>query len=187
MSLQQDRRPAASRTPTRATTTDELHVLSCHLQRSVRYHRARERFFEGWSNAFSFASLLAGSSVVVSLLASAPGWIALASGAAVVGMQATEQVFRLSSKARDHAGFATEFLNLERTIAMRGEITEVDLRDIRGEVLSIESREPPIKRYLDLICHNQVARAIGSDDIEPLKFWQRRLAQYLNGDGALQD
>ncbi|KPU83825.1 hypothetical protein JI58_07350, partial [Marinosulfonomonas sp. PRT-SC04] len=167
-------------------TTDDLHEVSCHVQRSVRYHRARERFFEEWSNLFSFASLLAGSFVVVSLLASAPTWIALASGAAVAGMQAIEQVFRLSSKARDHAGLAGEFLSLERQIALIREISDEEVRNLRGGVLLIETREPPIKRYLDLICHNQVARAIGSDDIEPLKFWQRWFAQYLNGDSVLQ-
>ena len=41
-----------------------------------------------------------------------------------------------------------------------------------AEILSIEAREPPIRRYLDLICHNQVARSIGSDDIQPLLWWR---------------
>ncbi len=186
MSAQRDQHPGESLTPVRMATTDELHELSCHLQRSVRYHRARERFFEGWSNLFSFASLLAGSSVVVALLTSAPEWVALSAGSAVAAMQAIEQVFRLSVKARDHAGLAGEFLSAERIVTLKGELTESELRDLKAEVLSIEAREPPVKRYLDLICHNQVAKAIGSDDIEPLKFWQRWLAQYLNGDGALQ-
>ena len=163
-----------------------MHELSLHLQRSVRYHRARERFFESWSNLISFASLLAGSSVVVALLASAAPWVALTAGALVAAMQAVEQVARLSSKARDHAGFAAEFLSLERIVVLKGNSTEDDLRELRAEVLSIEARAPPIKRYLDLICHNEVARAIGSDDVEPLTFWQRSLAQYLNGDSALQ-
>lgn len=185
MSPKHDRPQGALPKEVKMATIDDFHELNCHLQRSVRYHRARERFFEGWSNFFSFASLLAGSSVVVSLLASAPSWVALTSGALVAGLQAIEQVFRLSSKARDHSGLASEFLTLERFATISGELSESDLRELRAEILSVEAREPPIKRYLDLICHNQVARAIGSDDVEKLRIWQRWFAQYLNGDSAL--
>lgn len=186
MSPQQDPHHAVDQTPVKMATSDDLHELTCHLQRSVRYHRARERFFESWSNTISFVSLLAGSSVVVSLLAQAPTWVALASGGVVAALQAIEQVFRVSSKARDHNGLASEFLALERIIVMTPAPTIEDLSDLKAEVLTIEAREPPVKRYLDIICHNQVARALGSDDIEKLKFWQRWFAQYLNGDSALQ-
>lgn len=129
---------------------------------------------------------MAGSLVVVLLLSHAPQWLALASGAAVAIMQALEQVFRLAAKARLHSDLAGKFLSLEHSVTTHTDMSEHELRELRGEILSVEAREPPIKRYLDLICHNQVARAIGSDDIEPLKFWQRWLAQYLNGDRALQ-
>lgn len=168
------------------TVDDERHALSCHLQRSVRYHRLRERFFEGWSNTFSVLSLLSGSSVVVALLAEWADWVPLVAGAAVAAMQALDQVLRLSTKARQHNSLAGEFLAVERILTMRADPTPDDLRELRAEVLSIEAREPPIRRYLDLICHNQVARAIGSDDITPLTLWQRMLAQYLPGDTALQ-
>jgi hypothetical protein len=185
MSPKPDLLPAAPLTQAKATIND-IHEISCHLQRSVRYHKARERFFENWSNLFSFASLIAGSSVVVSLLSSAPQWVALTAGALVAAMQAIEQVFRLAHKARDHSGLASEFFAIERFITLESNITQEHLREMRAEIMSIESREPPIKRYLDLICHNQVARSIGSDDIEKLKWHQRTLAQYLNGDHALQ-
>lgn len=176
----------ASQTQDRAATIDEIYELTCHLQRSARYHRARERFFDGWSNWFSFASLFAGTSVVAALLGKNTD-IALYAGAAVAGMQGLEQVFKLSFKARDHSSLAGEFLALERFLSTQSNLSKQDLKDLHGEILTIEAREPPVKRYLDLICHNQVARAMGSDDIEPLKWWQRRFAQYLNGDSALQN
>jgi len=186
MSRKPDLPHADALTPARTATIDQLYEVTCHLQRSARYHRARERFFESWSNLISFLSLLAGSSVVVSLLASAPNWVALTAGAAVAILQAIEQVFRLSSKARDHNSFASEFLSLERVMAKQDTLGSGELNEIKAEILTIEAREPPVKRYLDLICHNQVARAVGSDDLETLKFWQRWLAQYLDGDTALQ-
>ncbi|KIC25411.1 hypothetical protein [Leisingera sp. ANG-S3] len=187
MSLQQDQLHAANQTPAKTAKIEEdLHQLTCDLQRSVRYHRARERFFESWSNTISFLSLLAGSSVVVSILADMPSWVSLSAGAFVAALQAAEQVARLGSKARDHNGLAAEFLALEKFLIMKSNVGEADLRDLRAEILTIEAREPPIKRYLDLICHNQVARSIGSDDLEKLSPFQKTFAQYLNGDNALQ-
>lgn len=187
MSHQPDQPHAGHQTPVAvATTTDDIHEITCHLQRSVRYHKARERFFEGWSNAISFISLLGGSAVVVSILSTtAPEWVALAAGGVVASVQAIEQVVRLPLKARDHSSFASEFSTLERIVTMQDHIDAGELREIKSEILSIESREPPIKRYLDLICHNQVAHAIGSKDVVKLKFWQRWLAQYLSGDSAM--
>jgi len=168
------------------TVEEERHALTCDLQRSVRYHRLRERFFEGWSNTFSVLSLLAGSSVVVALLAEWADWVPLVAGAAVAAMQALDQVLRLSAKARHHNSLASEFLAVERILTLNADPTQDDLRELRAEVLSIEAREPPVRRYLDLICHNQVARSIGSDDLVKLTWWQRRFAQYLSGDTALQ-
>jgi hypothetical protein len=186
--VSRQRGPRQDAPPTKARTADldVVYELTCHLQRSTRYHKARERFFVSWSNCFSFLSLAAGSSVVVSLLAKFPEWVPLAAGAAVAIMQATEQVFRLAGKARDHSAFASEFLALERILATQEQPTTHDILEIKGEVLSIEAREPPIKRYLDLICHNQVACAVGSDDLEELTFWQRTFAQYWSGENALQ-
>lgn len=188
MSQQQGLPHDENRTPAKAAMIeDQLHDMTCHLQRSARYHRARERFFDSWSNTISVLSLVAGSAVVVSILKdNTAQWVPLACGAMVAVLQALEQVNRFGSKARDHNSLAGEFLALERVITMKNQISEQDLRDISAEILTIETREPPIKRYLDLICHNQVARSIGSDDIEKITPLQKTFAQYLNGDTALQ-
>lgn len=146
----------------------------------------RERFFSTWSNVFSVVSLLSGSGVVVSLMAEMPPIVPLVAGGIVAFIQTFDQVIGTNGKARDHASLASEFLALERIMVMQGDLDAEAIRDLRAEVLSIEAREPPVKRYLDLIAHNQVARALGSDDIETLRWWQRLLAQYLPGDGALQ-
>lgn len=165
---------------------DLRYELTCDIQRSIRYHRAREAFFQWYANAFTFLMLVSGSGVVLSLLASAPSWISLALGATVAAVQALELVVQISSKARLHNSLASEFMALERVMVRSTEMDDSRLAEISSDVLTIEAREPPIKRYLDLICHNQVARSLGSDDIERLTFWQRHLAHWRNGSTALQ-
>ncbi len=165
---------------------DRLHEIWCDIQRSIRYHRARESFFQWYANLFTFLTLLAGSGVVVAALSTAPKAVAVWCGVAVAAMQSLELVLQISLKARLHNGLASEFSALDRVMAKNPIMTDKALNELHADILTIEAREPPIKRYLDLICHNQVARAIGSDDTEPLTFWQRTLAHWRSGQTALQ-
>ena len=167
--------------------SDRLHSIRCHLQRSIRYHKTRERFFSYWFNLLSFFTLSGGSAIVISILAGAPAWASLAAGTIVTVAQAIQQIGGLHDKARLHSGLASEFTSLERYLHMGNRENKTDLDSICAEISSIEMREPPIKRYLDLICHNQVALSIGSDDVEHISFWQKLFAQFLNGDSALQN
>ena len=166
--------------------SDRLHSIRCHLQRLTRYHKARERFFSYWFNMLSFFTLSGGSAIVVSILTGAPIWVSLTAGTIVTVAQAIQQIGVLHNKTTLHSALASEFTSLERYLHMGNRENETDLDSICAEISSIEMREPPIKRYLDLICRNQVAQSIGSDDVEHISFWQKLFAQFLNGDSALQ-
>lgn len=140
------------------------------------------------ANLFTVMTLLAGSGVVVSLLSKMSPATSIWLGVAVTLVQSLELVIQISSKARLHSSLAAEFLALDRALTRVStpEPSPEALREFRAEVLLIETREPPIKRYLDLICHNQVAVMIGSRDVVKLKPWQQRLAHFLSGSTALQ-
>lgn len=167
--------------------TDRRFELWCDVQRSIRYHRAREAFFQWYASIFSFLTLMLGSGVVVSLLSSAPKGLTVFCGVAVAAMQAVELVFQVGQKARLHNGLASEFSAINRLMAKDPEMSLLQLNELSADILAIEAREPPIKRYLDLICHNQVANSIGSDDKEPLSYVQRNFAHWLSGDSAMQN
>ena len=100
--------------------------------------------------------------------------------------QAVEVTYGLSSKATTHRGLAAEFLGLEINMNWISGSDSDACERLLEYILRIEMREPPIKRYLDIICHNQVARAMGSDDVVALYWWQRWFAQYLSGDSAME-
>ncbi|MEI4470948.1 hypothetical protein [Frigidibacter sp. MR17.24] len=104
----------------------------------------------------------------------------------VASAQGIDLIAQTGPKARIHNGLASEFIGLEKLLITNPDMSPDACRSIEAEMKQIEAREPPIKRYLDLICHNQVARSLGSDDIEKLSWAQRRFAHYLKGDGALQ-
>ena len=164
---------------------DETFGLIYDLQRSVRYHRLRDRFFQSCAHKISFLSLLSGSSVIVTLLAQGPDWLVVVTAALIAVLQAIDLIGGLAGKARLHSSFATDYAAIERELAAAVSQSSAKLKTFRHRYLEIEMREPPVKRYLDLICHNQVARAHGSDDVENLTWYQRTFAQWLNGNSAL--
>jgi hypothetical protein len=175
-----------AKTPPAIDLDAKFHEVSCNIKRSVRYHRAREQFYSFYAALITFTTLLAGSGVVIAILAALPPRFTLIAGAVVAVLQLIEVVAQLSYKARLHNSLASEFLALERIMARNPNQDQRLLADLEADILTIELREPPIKRYLDVLCHNQLAVSIGSTDIEYLLPHQRILANWLSGASALQ-
>ena len=164
--------------------TTDWHALESDVKRSIRYHMARVRFFQSWEVSLRFVSLISGSSVVVAILAGAPDWVGLTAGALVAVAQAAELIGELGAKARRHSTLANEFSAIDQDMALRGDQVELAVyRQTQARILAIDAREPPIKRYLDLLCHNQIAHSIGSRDVYVVNWWHRLLAHYLSGEG----
>lgn len=168
------------------TQTEEWQGLESDAQRSIRYHMARVRFFQSWETGLRFVSLISGSSVVVAILAQAPDWVGLTAGGLVAVAQAAELIGELGAKARRHNSLADEFSGIGQAMALHVAAPDAaTIVQFRARVLAVDAREPPIKRYLDLLCHNQVARAGGSKDVYRVNFWQRTFAHYLSGEGMV--
>lgn len=166
---------------------DDLHKLTFHLSRSGRYHAMRWHFFAMLALVLSVTSISCAMISVVTLLAAAPLGFPVTFGVAGIIAQVMQHHVNPAAKADAHQRLHTMFSVMHGTLVnWLPDVDANDLRDMREEVRQIELMEPPIKRYLDLIAHNQAAIAIGSDDIEKLRWWQRLLAQYLPGDDALQ-
>lgn len=114
-----------------------MHKIKCHLQRSNRYHIARERNLNYWFNLFFVLALLSGSILVVSILASAPTWLGVVAGFVVATTLSIEQIGGQFSKARLHSGLVSEFMDLERYLHIGNDQKEVNLNSIQAKILSI--------------------------------------------------
>jgi hypothetical protein len=61
-----------------------------------------------------------------------------------------------------HADLARRYLELEAEIAAAGENpSDQQMREFANRRLRISLEEPPIKRVLDCVCHNELVRATG--------------------------
>lgn len=155
------------------------------VQRSVRYHMRRCRFFDGMNRVTYAAALIFGSSSLFVLHYEMPSpetsWLKIIPGivgaAAILGL-----VYEAPRMARLHSELARRFIELEKSIIVRPEGDESVLRQFQAQKLAIEVDEPPIHRILDALCRNEVIRAGGYDEnqLYPAKWYERLTAQFLH-------
>lgn len=134
--------------------------------RSIRYHDRRRAFYEFADGSSSWLSLISGSAAVAALINTAfpDGWaIVFGCITAVTGLFMV--VMRPASMAALHAQLKQRFVGLRIKLAKVGEdVSAEQLTLFEVERLDIEREEPPIYRALDLVCHNEVALAMGKND-----------------------
>lgn len=162
---------------------DRLHNLLFGVRRSVRYHSHRIRFFDGLNKTVRVLTSVSGAGVVASVLSArlGAGWTN-GFAAAVASAAALDLVIDSAEKARLHASLYRDFIDLERRIVLAGKALDDSALDrFDGDRLVLESKEPPVLRVLDVICHNELLRAMGEGGrAVRVSRLQRALAQFLD-------
>ncbi len=153
------------------------------IRRSVRYHTARRKFFDSINNTVTAVSLISGTASVAAILSSHQTTTILL-GVLVTVLNALNLVIKSSEKARNHADFVRKFIELEKKLLKKpfAEFTFDELSAIEQERLDIERDEPPIKRVLDIICHNELAIAMGAppEEIYEVGWWQKTFKNFID-------
>lgn len=152
------------------------------VRRSVRYHQRRRDFYERFHGFVLLVAAVGGIATIAALGSerTALQWLA----PAIVTLLALLDLFAGSlRKAWLHADLARRFIALERElVAQQAEPTAAALLEIERERLAIEADEPPIRRVLDTLCHNELWRAMGypESEVAPVSFLQRVFAHYFD-------
>ena len=169
-----------------ATTsrTDPHWTLLWGVRRSIRYHRRRERWLDAVDRACAFAIAVFGASALASLLTGINPALLTVAAAITAAAGALQLAFGPARQARLHSNLARDFVDLERAMARAGEdLPEHERREFEARRLEIESREPPVLRVLDAMCHDELATALGIDDpkvrAQP-RWYQRWLANIVD-------
>ena len=150
---------------------DKLHGLLFDIRRSVRYHNRRRAYYDRCHNVSTILGLVGGSAVVVALLAETVSHeMTLIFGAVVAIASAIDLIIGSSGKARLHHDYARQYFNLEKEIASAGRsISEEQLAGWTKARLDIEAEEPPVLHILNVICHNELCRAMGYKEDQMVK------------------
>lgn len=144
--------------------SDDLWMVLFGVQRSVRYHDRRCRFYDQAHTVTAALSLLLGSASVASLAQGSDALrLAAMIGSGLVAVLASfDLVIGYARKAREHADLKRRF------IALEADMTKAPDDDLlsayKSRRLEIEADEPPKMHALDILCHVELARAYGMED-----------------------
>ena len=151
------------------------------IQRSIRYHARRQGFYDFWNTLTNAISIIGGAGTVAAVMENSPFaahwklWFP-----AIITIASTlNLVWGTSRAARLHNDLYRRFTELEREMIAAAP-SEGALQNIYSKRLAIEADEPPVKFALDVLCHNELVRAMGLDDYREVNLWQRLCAHFYS-------
>lgn len=129
------------------------------------------------------ANALLGAGAFVALIGGSNTALATVLTGIVAAASALETVLKPSGKAALHGDLGRRFTGLAADIA-RLEPTPKNLKRVASARLEIEMEEPPVRRLIDLLAHNEECRGRGhgEHDLFPISVWQRRLGYCADFD-----
>lgn len=170
------------------TKDDDLHNLLFGVRRSIRYHTRRWRFYDQVSSCCKFLSVLGGTATISAVLAKFGAEWTIGFASIVTIFSALDLVIGSAQKARLHNDFSRQFVVLEKDMLTKEGVSKSDILEFTARRLEIEAQEPPPLRILDMICHNELCRAMGYGESEQVKirWYQRLLCQIIDvGDYSI--
>lgn len=162
---------------------DSRHDLLFGVQRSIRYHNRRRRFFDRFDMSVNATSLMLGSATVYGVLSSAENEkIALIAACLVSIVSAINLIIGSARQARLHSDLSKRFIRLEKKIIKVPTPKDEEIYFWTELRLDIETEEPPVLHVLDMICHNELLRAKGysKEHFANIACYQRWFAQIMD-------
>ncbi|NBC32480.1 MAG: hypothetical protein GVY13_07365 [Alphaproteobacteria bacterium] len=151
---------------------DEQYGLDFSIEKSMRYLQRRRDFFDRMHKLFLLLIILSGTASFASFFGSGAAW-----GLVTALLAATDLVFGLSDRARDHEFLRRRFAQLAGRLRATSDPTEADIHEWTRERIEIETDEPPTMWALEASCYNEVVHAWGRETdwgVVPLR-WHHRL------------
>lgn len=151
---------------------DREYALNFNLGRSIRYHKARQHFFDLLDKFTNVISIVFGSGSVFALSQQNTD-LAMWLGLTLTVLSALALVFGFAAKARDHFDFSKQYAVQERRL-IKEPLTADLLDSVADEIRAIESNEPKVLKALNNLCWNEEATAQGVDasELKKVPWWR---------------
>lgn len=161
----------------------DWHDLLFGVRRSIRYHARRRMFFDRFRQLTSALGVILGSATVFTLLNEMEPLYPSLAAALVTVLFTIDLVVGTGPAARLHNDLNRRFIDLERQMEL--EEIPIDghaLAKHKAYRLEIEVDEPPVHRVLDMMCHNELLRAMGYEKshFARIRLHQRLLAHFFD-------
>lgn len=147
-----------------AILAPKYHDLLWGVRRSIRYHSRRRMFFEQFNRVTNALGLIFGSATIFSVLSIFDSDLWTVIPAALVTLfSSLNLVLGTVGMAQLHHDLVRRFTNLEQDLVKTHEPNEQQIMEFSARRLQIEVDEPPVRRIVDILCHNELMIAEGYD------------------------
>ncbi|MDV6317364.1 hypothetical protein [Idiomarina sp. HP20-50] len=149
-----------SGTKAKLADDDDIWKLRYNSALGVRYHMARQSFYRRLQRFISGFSLALSTAAVASLFSNTVLGQVLASLVAI--LQAFDLVIDTRGSCELHNNLRRDYLRLEQELTQRIKpLTLSQLQKLADKLVSIETDEPPIKRWLLESCRRDADAFLG--------------------------
>lgn len=160
-------------------------------ERSMRYHHARQSFYETSTSFIHFVIFILSAGSVLILIEELFGKnsvVVAALMALVSVLSLFSLVFNPAKKASIHRSLYHEFAMLAADIESSPEtLDEKNILNWRDQISIIYSKEPPVYRALNEHCRNQVAIALDNkEEFNPMHWYYRTLRNIFPFQGVTE-
>ncbi len=152
------------------------------IRRSIRYHNRRRAHYDRLHNLSMFLSALAGTAIIASILGKMGSPWALVLAALVTVFSILDLIVGTTKMARLHHDLVRRFISLEKKIVTSADQPDDGYAEYWSERLDIEADEPPPMNVLNMVCHNEMLRAMGypiEDQVE-IKWYLRWFCNWFD-------
>lgn len=168
----------------------DAHDLIFGIRRSIRYHNKRRMFFDRLNKINLFLSAISATAVVATVIGGAPKYVQVIFSGLVVIFSTLDLVVGSPQMARLHSDLYRLFVELEREMVLAGEnLSDDQLSLFAAKRLEIEAKEPSVMTALNLLCHNELARAegYGKEYMADVPQWKAWLSQFFSFDSLVTE
>ena len=149
--------------------SEGLNDLIFGVRRSIRYHKRRFRFIDIINKTIKIFTCLAAVGTITTLLSQLDPVCVMSFASLAAFSSLFDVVVNTGSYVRLHSELAYKFVYLEIEILEKDPKDIIELNKLIAKRLELEAEEPPILRNLDVLCHNELTKAMGFEEEEEAK------------------
>ena len=161
--------------------SDYIFTCKYKISLGVHYHMRRQQFYESYHRFTGVFSLIFSTSAVAFIAGKTEYGLYLAAGVAI--LQCIDLIIDTRGKAELHNSLRRDYLSVNNElIGYCDQLNEDNLIYIERKINTIEMREPPIRKLLLEICHNDVTRSLDCDngDLFDFNWFKANTANFIN-------
>lgn len=170
------------------TTQDDYELSEYQLRLGIHYHMRRQQFFEKWHRSTGVISLIFSTSAIAVITKNTE--LGIICSAIVAIFQCFDLIIDTRGKAELHNSLRREYIQVNtKLIENKTTYSDSSNVDIEKMIKVIEMNEPPVKKVLLELAHNDVCRSFGYDKnkFHTVNWFVARTCNLIDWSSSIKD